>query len=188
MSIFLIAKILWALTGLYWLVSAINVKKTLEREESLCRLFYLCFWLVGVLLIFTNDFPFPFLYKPLFPQNSMMQAIGLICTLAGLAFAIWGRASLGNNWSGRVTLKEGHELITHGPYAISRNPIYSGFLLGLCGAAFIEGLLKDLLGLVLLVIGMHLKIYREERLMKQNFGARYLAYMAKVSRLIPFIY
>jgi protein-S-isoprenylcysteine O-methyltransferase Ste14 len=188
MRFLLIAKILWVLCGVYWLISATDVKKTMQREESGKRLFYLFFWLFGVLLIFTNDFPVSFLYRPVYIKNKTIEWAGLICCMTGLIFAVWARATLGRNWSGRVTIKEGHELIMHGPYAVTRNPIYSGFLLGFLGSACLEGLIKGFLGLFILFIGMILKIYREENFMKENFGKKYQDYSTRVKRLIPFIY
>ena len=55
--------------------------------------------------------------------------LGLLMVVAGLAFAVWARVHLGRNWSGTVTVKENHELIRSGPYAIVRHPIYTGLLL-----------------------------------------------------------
>ncbi len=38
----------------------------------------------------------------------------------------WARVTLGGNWSRSVTIKQGHELITVGPYGLVRHPIYTG--------------------------------------------------------------
>ena len=37
--------------------------------------------------------------------------------LAGAAFTVWARITLGRNWSAEVTFKQDHELIESGPYA-----------------------------------------------------------------------
>jgi len=57
------------------------------------------------------------------------QWLGLAVVVAGLLFSVWGRRHLGSNWSVSVTLKDGHELVRSGPYALVRHPIYSGCLL-----------------------------------------------------------
>ena len=58
---------------------------------------------------------------------------------AGVAFAIWARHELGANWSGTVTIKEGHRLVRRGPYAVVRNPIYTGFVAATLGSAALVG-------------------------------------------------
>ena len=55
--------------------------------------------------------------------------------VVGLLFAVWAREHLGSNWSRSVTIKQGHELITTGPYAVVRHPIYTGILAGFLGTA-----------------------------------------------------
>jgi hypothetical protein len=61
--------------------------------------------------------------------------LGAVVTIAGLLFAIWAREHLGSNWSRSVTIKQGHELITSGPYAVVRHPIYTGILTGFLSMA-----------------------------------------------------
>jgi protein-S-isoprenylcysteine O-methyltransferase Ste14 len=46
--------------------------------------------------------------------------------VAGAAFSVWARITLGRNWSAEVTFKQDHELIESGPYALARHPIYTG--------------------------------------------------------------
>src|SRR5262245_24244336 len=56
-------------------------------------------------------------------------------TAIGIGFAIWARVSLGRNWSPRPAMKEHHELVTTGPYAYVRHPIYAGIMLAMLGTA-----------------------------------------------------
>ena len=60
---------------------------------------------------------------------------GAALTVAGILFAVWAREHLASNWSRSVTIKQGHELITTGPYAVVRHPIYTGSLTGFLGMA-----------------------------------------------------
>src|SRR5215467_12702020 len=80
--------------------------------------------------------------------------VGVALTAIGLGFTVWARVQLGRFWSGTVTLKEGHELVRTGPYAVTRHPIYTGLLLALIGSAMARGTLGGLLGLVLLTFGI----------------------------------
>ncbi len=47
------------------------------------------------------------------PWESCASALA---TALGLLFTVWARVHLGRDWSGIVTVKQGHELITSGPY------------------------------------------------------------------------
>ena len=131
---------------------------------------------------------FPFLDKPILPQNIYWKVTGMILCTGGLIFSIMARIWLGKNWSARITIKENHELIQTGPYAITRNPIYSGFLLAFFGCSMSLGLLKGYLGLFILGACFLIKINQEEAFMQEVFGEKYSAYKSKVRRLIPIIY
>jgi protein-S-isoprenylcysteine O-methyltransferase Ste14 len=56
-----------------------------------------------------------------------------------MLFSVWARVHIGRNWSGVVTIKEGHELVDTGPYALVRHPIYTGLLVAFIGSAFARG-------------------------------------------------
>ncbi|MEJ0080382.1 MAG: isoprenylcysteine carboxylmethyltransferase family protein [Puia sp.] len=118
----------------------------------------------------------------------MWKITGMLFCAAGLLFSLVARIRLGSNWSGRITIKENHELVQSGPYRITRNPIYTGFLLAYIGCSMSLGLVRGYLGIVLLVICLLMKISKEESFMLEVFGDQWNAYKAKVKRLIPGIY
>ena len=65
-------------------------------------------------------------------------AVGIVTAcvvLAGAAFTVWARVTLGRNWSAEVTFKHDHELIESGPYALARHPIYTGLIVMALGTA-----------------------------------------------------
>ena len=188
MNILYYAQMMWGCMLLFWLISSFMVKRSVKTEGIANRIFYLFFFVLAGYLAFTNDIPFDFLYMKILPQQNGWKITGFILCALGIAYAIWARAFLGKNWSGRVTIKQNHELITHGPYAITRHPIYAGILAGLTGYAFIEGLVKGYLAVGIIIIGMLIKIYREEKFLHEAFGEKYKTYSLTVKRLIPFIY
>jgi len=94
---------------------------------------------------------------------------------------------IGRNWSGRVTIKQQHELIQDGPYSLVRHPIYSGFLLALLGTAMVRGELHGLIGFALAALGWTFKLRTEEAFLAQQFGNAYLDYKQRVKALVPFV-
>jgi len=84
----------------------------------------------------------------------------------------------------RVT--ERHELITSGPYAVVRHPIYTAMLGLLIATGLTFGTpTSTVAGAVLYVIGTWLRTRAEERLLEAAFGDRYAAYRRRVPALIP---
>ena len=65
--------------------------------------------------------------------------LGLAILLAATALTLWARFTLGLMWSAAPAVKEGHQLRTSGPYAITRHPIYTGLLGMLLGTMLVAG-------------------------------------------------
>jgi protein-S-isoprenylcysteine O-methyltransferase Ste14 len=101
-------------------------------------------------------------------------------------FAVAAVRRLGPQWSFVARVAEEHELITTGPYAVVRHPIYSA-MLGLLiatGMTF-SSVAATVLGAVLYVTGTWLRTGIEERLLVDAFGERYLDYKRRVPALVP---
>ena len=98
--------------------------------------------------------------------------------------AISARWYLGRNWGMPMSRKEHPELVTGGPYACKRRPIYTGLILAMLGSAI--GI-TIIWALVLVPVGGYF-IYsarREEALMLQQFPEQYAAYRARTGMLVP---
>ena len=81
------------------------------------------------------------------------------------------------------TFKEPGVLVTDGPYAISRNPMYVGMVLAGLGAALITATLAGvILAAAYALVVRYWYIAYEERAMRQQFGERYDAYCRRVGR------
>jgi protein-S-isoprenylcysteine O-methyltransferase Ste14 len=177
---------LWLAWLLYWVIAALGAKTTRRRESLGSRLSHVVPLLVGVALIVWPRVPWEWLSLPLLPHRLLTYAAGLVLVMLGLAFTVWARLHLGRNWSGTVTLKEGHELIRSGPYAYVRHPIYTGLLVALLGSAVACGELRAMIGLSVVAGAFIRKLRIEERLMREIFPGQYQRYCAEVPALIPF--
>ena len=107
--------------------------------------------------------------------------------LLSFLLAVGARVSLGTNWSGTVTVKQEHELITSGPYRYVRHPIYTGLLLAFSGLAIARGEWRCILALIILALSFWRKLRIEERFMVEQFGSAYETYRQRVSVLVPFV-
>ena len=124
--------------------------------------------------------------RTLFIPPPALGWVAATLTALGTIFGIWARVHLGRNWSSAPAVKEGHELVTSGPYAYVRHPIYTGIIL----AAFGFALTGALFGVGVLVIACVMflrRIGKEERIMLELFPDAYPAYQARTKRLIPFV-
>ena len=108
--------------------------------------------------------------------------------VAGLLFAVWEREHLGSNWSRSVTIKRGHELITTGPYAVVRHPIYTGILTGFLGTAIALSQVRGVIGFVLVFVVLWAKLRMEEEWMRSQFGETYAMYSHQTAALVPYLF
>ena len=125
----------WILFFLYWQIKAANTKTTQRLEPAASRILRVFIFLIAIALLSTTRIPLPWLYLQLWPVGFWPFWLGAAVTIPGLLFAVWAREHLGSNWSRSVTIKQGHELITSGPYAVVRHPIYTGILTGFLSMA-----------------------------------------------------
>jgi protein-S-isoprenylcysteine O-methyltransferase Ste14 len=96
---------------------------------------------------------------------------------------------LGRNWSITLEIRQQHELICAGPYALVRHPMYTSFLLmGLSQAFLLPNWVAGMAGLIGFAVLFFLRVDKEERMMLEVFGPQYQAYMAKTKRIIPYLY
>jgi len=126
------------------------------------------------------------LYAPNSPEA--IEQAGVTLFLAGITcwlFAASKRA-LGRNWSLVARTRSDHELVTWGPFAYVRHPIYSALFVWMIAMAVAFGHYWGLiLGVPLYWIGTVLRIHEEERLLRARFGENYAAYAKRVKRVLP---
>jgi protein-S-isoprenylcysteine O-methyltransferase Ste14 len=178
---------LWWAWAVYWMLSALRNKATQRRESPGSRLAHLVPLAIGAALIAWPNPGWSALAWRLWPHSPAAYRIGVSLVIAGLAFAIWARVHLGTNWSGTVTIKQGHELIRSGPYAWVRHPIYTGLITALLGTTIASGTVHAAIGLAIIVESLVRKSRTEEEFMRATFPGEYQRYSAQVPTLVPFM-
>ncbi len=177
---------LWLLFVAYWAVAAVGAKRSASRrpwrKEIGLRLIVLVLIAAALqsrslrqVLAETQRFA---------SHSGILGWTGVALCLLGFSLAINARRHLGRNWGLPMSRKEQPELVTSGPYALIRHPIYTGLILAMLGSAIGVNVLWALL---LVPVGAYL-IYsarREESVMLQLFPEQYAAYRARTGMLAP---
>jgi protein-S-isoprenylcysteine O-methyltransferase Ste14 len=117
-----------------------------------------------------------------------VRVLGLAVLVASTVFTLWARFSLGTMWSVAPEVKDDHQLRTHGPYAVTRHPIYTGLLGMLLGATLLIGIGQWIVLFPVALILFEVKIRMEEHLMVATFPEEYPRYRRQVPQLIPGLY
>jgi len=133
------------------------------------------------------------LWRPLpLPDSDALRLLGLLLgaplLLAGLALYLWGSVTLGamhGPSSGfGVRLLAGHRLVTQGPFAYLRHPLYLGLqVAGLGGLLLYRNWTWAFI--FLNMMGLFLRARREEEALALEFGEAWQAYVRRVPRWLP---
>lgn len=180
--------VVWTVFLLYWQIKAAGNKATQRLEPAFSRILRVLTFGTAIVLLSTTRIPFSWLYVRLWPQGFWSFWLGAAVTVAGLLFAVWARVHLGRNWSSSVTIKKGHELITTGPYAVARHPIYTGILTGFVGTAIALAEVRGVIAFVLIFLAIWAKLRMEEQWMRSQFGETYADYAGRTAALVPYVY
>ena len=175
----------WQLLALVWLVMFFGMKRAKRMEGWGERAQHVFLILLGFWMLIRNSWNWGPLNYRLVPDVFPVWATGLAMTAVGIGVAIWARLSLGSNWSGMVTLKKDHQLVSSGLYRWIRHPIYSGILLAMFGTAMIAGHLRGWLGVVLVFAAFYFKARREEGFLREEFGRSFEDHARRTGMFLP---
>ena len=122
------------------------------------------------------------------PARGAALILGALLLFPGLALVLWGRLTLGQMYNVSsafgAQLYADHRLITHGPFALVRHPMYVGVIM----ASFGGLLLYRTWALVFAAttfLGLTIRARREEQALAAEFGVQWQAYCQQVPAWIP---
>ncbi len=123
-------------------------------------------------------YPLPFI-----PGSVPRAWIGGAVVAIGVALAVWALVTFRKAGTHVEPYKPTTTVVAHGPFALTRNPIYLGMLLGQIGLAIGFDSLWALAMLVpLFLVLRYGVIAREEAYLERKFGSAYLDYKARTRR------
>ncbi|WP_088228031.1 isoprenylcysteine carboxylmethyltransferase family protein [Desulfosporosinus sp. FKB] len=114
-----------------------------------------------------------------------LRLTGLALSLATLPLLYWTHRALGRQYSPDLDLKEGHKLITRGPYSIIRHPMYTILIVFMISISLFSASTLIFLPHMAALLLLLLRLGKEEAMLIEKFGADYQKYMLKTGRLLP---
>lgn len=120
----------------------------------------------------------------LIPSNAWLLTI----ELAGILLGVWAVVSIGIfNFNITPDVKNGSRLVTNGPYALIRHPMYTALLITTLPLLINTFNWFRLVLWITLLITLLFKLEYEEKLLSQMF-TEYSHYKKTTYRLLPFLY
>jgi protein-S-isoprenylcysteine O-methyltransferase Ste14 len=117
-----------------------------------------------------------------------MAMLGSLLYFPGMCFILWGRLVLGKNYFvstgfGAQLFKD-HQLITIGPYAIVRHPMYAGLILAALGSLLLYFTWTTFYFACFAPL-LLVRARREEQALAAEFGEKWTEYSHHVPAFIP---
>lgn len=161
----------------------VDNRKT-TQENTLLFLVALGMFLLPMVYVLTPWFSF---------ANYSLPVWANILGILTFAIALWlfwkSHHDLGKNWSPTLQVREGHGLVTHGIYQTIHHPMYTSILLwAIAQVLLLENWIAGLSGIFTFGTLYFLRVVNEEKMMIEQFGDQYQAYMQKTKRLLPYLF
>jgi protein-S-isoprenylcysteine O-methyltransferase Ste14 len=175
---------IWIAFAVIWLVAALNTKRYAHANmrSAIVRAS-----LILIIFSLLRNHAVRHFFRGIEHMiwNPVIASIGIALAALGIGFAIWARVQLGRNWGMPMSLKEDAELITSGPYAYVRHPIYGGVLVAMLGSALVS--IWWIAPLVLFGAYFVWSAKTEENIMTAQFPQLYADYKKRTKMFIPFV-
>jgi protein-S-isoprenylcysteine O-methyltransferase Ste14 len=186
----------------YWFGVGVKIVRSRRKSRDLAGLvpeqaFERAMWLIWVPMVaawivlpwLALNRTSPLLAVPSFakeePAYAALRWVAAAIAIACLAMTAWCWSTMGKDWRMDVSEKRKGALITGGPFAYVRHPIYAlSTLLMLCSAIIIATPPMVVLAAVNLVL-VNLKARNEERHLLATHGEPYALYLRRTGRFFP---
>jgi len=127
----------------------------------------------------------PLIFSPLRPW---MATLGALLYFPGMGFVLWGRLALGNHYfvstGFGAQVFAGQRLVTGGPYAIVRHPMYTGLMLAALGSVLLYATWTTVLFAIFAPF-ITRRAQREEVVLSAEFGGEWREYCRRVPKFFP---
>lgn len=148
--------------------------------------FYLAMTIFFFWIAYLGWKPLPWAISP--SARLWMLVVGSLLYFPAMCLVVWARLTLGKNYFvstgfGAQLFKD-HQLITSGPYAIVRHPMYFGLFLAALGALLIYFTWTAVYFACFAPLTL-IRAHREETALSEEFGEQWKEYCQRVPMLFP---
>ena len=160
-------------------------QKALDREglgyfvvriiASLALIGFLVLYAINPIWLSVLSVPFP----------NWLRWLGIALGCFSFILYIWALVTLDKEWSPHLQTRNNHQLVTTGPYARIRHPLYSSYIIFMTSNALLTANWFFIALLVVSIIVLVRRIPMEEQKLIETFGEEYRIYMQKTRGLIP---
>ena len=160
-------------------------RQAIEREgRGMFAVRVLMFLILLAWLVLYAIYP-PWMEALSVPFPGWLRWLGFALGLASLGFWAWTQVALGKEWSPQLQLREEHHLVTTGPYARIRHPLYTAMIGYGTSLALVTANWVFVAFAVAVIAGLFARVPQEEQMMIEEFGEEYKAYMQRTGRFFP---
>lgn len=160
-------------------------RQAIEREgRTMFAVRVLMFFILLAWLVLYAIYP-PWMEVLSVPFPGWLRWVGFALGLASLGFWARTQVALGKEWSPQLQLREEHHLVTTGPYARIRHPLYTAMIGYGTSLALVTANWVFVVLTVVVIAGLFARVPQEEQMMIKEFGKEYQAYMQRTGRFFP---
>jgi protein-S-isoprenylcysteine O-methyltransferase len=122
-------------------------------------------------------------------HRSLLFFIGVALMLSGVALRWYAIHALGRYFTREVAIHPDQPIVQSGPYRYIRHPSYSGTLMTMLGIGLAMANWASLIAIMACtLLGHSYRVAIEEHALCEKLGQRYVEYMRRTRRFIPFVY
>ncbi len=114
-----------------------------------------------------------------------LRWLGVIGAVSSIPLVAWTHLALGRQYSAELAIQKDHALVTTGPYARTRHPMYTALNMFSFSMAMVTSNLLAILFAVLVMLPFPWIAREEERMLLETFGDDYREYMRRTGRFFP---
>ncbi len=116
---------------------------------------------------------------------SWLRWLGVIGAMFSVLLVAWIHRTLGRQYSAELVIQKDHALVTSGPYARTRHPMYTALNLFSFSIALTTSNILILFFAILVIVPFPWIARMEEKMLLETFGEAYREYMNKTGRFFP---